>query len=502
MRRFWRKYHKWAGLVFTLFILVFCVSGIILNHRKFFSKCEVSRSLLPGGYSYENWNNGVVKGTLRLDDGRVLAYGNTGVWMTDTCFSTFVPMSGGLAEGIDNKKVSNVVRTSDGTVWCAALFGVYRLEGETWKLAMEDADGERIADICDRGDTLVVLSRSCVYQAVRPFDKFERIELKAPADYNPEVTMFRTIWLLHSGALFGLTGRLIIDLVAVVIIILCVTGLVYTFVPMSIKRRKRAGKNTRALAKTLKYSVKWHNGLGAWLLVLTVLLAFTGACLRKPLTAPLAKLKTQPVPGSTLAADNVWNDKMRGIRWDETLQSWLLSTSGGFYRLKALDGVPEEMKGAPKVSSMGVNAFCRESDSTWVVGSFSGLYRWNPSEGASVDYYTGKSVKKHGKSAKKHGKSAGKVTVSGYSSDLLGKDIVFEYRKGATDKTKEKAGLPQMPEELRNQPMSLWNFALELHVGRPYEPFLGPLSSWFIFISGVLLTLILISGYIVYKKKR
>lgn len=43
----WKKYHKWVGVVFALFMLVFCLSGIVLNHRQLFSHCDVSRSWLP-----------------------------------------------------------------------------------------------------------------------------------------------------------------------------------------------------------------------------------------------------------------------------------------------------------------------------------------------------------------------------------------------------------------------------------------------------------------------
>lgn len=32
----WRKHHKWFGLIMAVFIILFCVSGIILNHRQLF----------------------------------------------------------------------------------------------------------------------------------------------------------------------------------------------------------------------------------------------------------------------------------------------------------------------------------------------------------------------------------------------------------------------------------------------------------------------------------
>ena len=60
----WKKYHRWFGLVLSVFMLVFCVSGIILNHREVFSGCEVSRKWLPASYHVKNFNNGVVKGTV------------------------------------------------------------------------------------------------------------------------------------------------------------------------------------------------------------------------------------------------------------------------------------------------------------------------------------------------------------------------------------------------------------------------------------------------------
>lgn len=86
--------------------------------------------------------------------------------------------------------------------------------------------------------------------------------------------------------------------------------------------------------------------------------------------------------------------------------------------------------------------------------------------------------------------------VSGYSPHLSAADaVIFDYSSGASEI------LPRS-EIIENRPMSLWNFALELHVGRCYTPFLGPLSVMFVFIFGLALTLILISGYIVSRRLR
>ena len=116
MKKFWRKYHKWVGLFFSFFILMFCFSGIIMNHREAFAECEVSRWWLPSDYHYENWNNGIIKGTTAQPDGNIWVYGNAGIWQSDSCISTFMPLNAGIMEGVDNRKISHVITMPDSSV--------------------------------------------------------------------------------------------------------------------------------------------------------------------------------------------------------------------------------------------------------------------------------------------------------------------------------------------------------------------------------------------------
>lgn len=145
MRKFWKKYHKWVGLVFSFFIVAFCVSGIILNHRTVFTSCDISRSWMPHGYHYEHWNNGIVRGTRPIGD-KVLCYGNAGVWQTDSCFSHFVDYNRGIKDGADNRKISNIVELPDGSVWTAGLYDLYRLEGDEWKIWAVGENDDRITE--------------------------------------------------------------------------------------------------------------------------------------------------------------------------------------------------------------------------------------------------------------------------------------------------------------------------------------------------------------------
>ena len=102
-RKTWRKYHKWLGIFTSFFLVMFCLSGIVLNHRRFFADVNVSRSLLPDRYAFKQWNNGLLRGTLRCkdDQGRdaVLIYGAAGIIRTDTTASHFAEYNKGLPAG-------------------------------------------------------------------------------------------------------------------------------------------------------------------------------------------------------------------------------------------------------------------------------------------------------------------------------------------------------------------------------------------------------------------
>ena len=133
----------------------------------------------------------IIKGTLRLPDGKILAYGNAGVWKTDSCFATFADFNRGLAEGIDNRKISNIVRVANNDIWCAGLYSIYLLNHDSWKEYPIAGNDERISDITQRGDTLVILTRSYLYTSVSPYDEFRKTELKTPENYSPKTSLFR-----------------------------------------------------------------------------------------------------------------------------------------------------------------------------------------------------------------------------------------------------------------------------------------------------------------------
>ena len=597
----WKKYHRWFGLVLSVFMLVFCVSGIILNHREVFSGCEVSRKWLPASYHIKNFNNGVVKGTVVKNQktasdsteqslaveknpsvhanssespDSVLVYGCAGVFLTDSRLSTWQDFNAGLPESIDERNVRHVVKAKDGSLWCAALRDVYRYDENShrWKKVELPGNEERIMDVALGKNSIqvVALTRSRIFE-ITPIasnidvsespsslassakggvsekspDIFEkksggfsekvgtflgkyRVEAKiipAPKNYEPKTTLFKLVWHLHSGEFFGLPGKLVVDAIALVLIVLSITGILLFILPYGIRRAKKvkseerrvknslAAKNRmKRLGKQFAWNMKWHNKIGYVTIVLTLWIAITGMCLRPPLMVPLVLSKLPQTVGED---GNVWQDKLRAIRWDAVQGDWLVSTSEGFLRVdEDFAKVPKMLPAdeCPKLSPMGVTVWESDGKGGWIVGSFRGIYRWNPvnhSLNQILDYFTGKP------SVETSMIPISDNLVCGYSEDFLGgKPLVFDFAKGVEDAKGQAVALcNDEPKTSRNEesmsdlicetaPMSLWNVALELHVGRCYSPFLGPLSDLFVFLSGLLITLVLLSGYIISHRRR
>lgn len=539
----WKKYHRWLGLVLSVFMLVFCVSGIILNHREVFSGCEVSRKWLPASYYIKNFNNGVVKGTVVKKSAAhslssencdsVLVYGCAGVFLTDSRLSTWQDFNAGLPKSIDERNVRHVVKAKDGSLWCAALRDVYRYDENShrWKKVELPGNEERIMDVALAKDsmTVVALTRSRVFTIV-PFVQYGeivkigksssetyRVESKiipAPKKYEPKTTLFKLVWHLHSGEFFGLPGKLVVDAIALVLIVLSITGILLFILPYGIRRAKKLAAKARMkrLGKQFAWNMKWHNKIGYVTIVLTLWIAITGMCLRPPLMVPLVLSKLPQAVGED---GNVWQDKLRAIRWDAVQGDWLVSTSEGFLRVdedfsQAPKMLPDDE--CPKLSPMGVTVWESDGKGGWIVGSFRGIYRWNPvnhSLNQILDYFTGKPSEETSMIP------ISDNLVCGYSEDFLGgKPLVFDFAKGVEDAKGQAVALcNDEPKKSRNEesmsdlicetaPMSLWNVALELHVGRCYSPFLGPLSDLFVFLSGLLITLDLLSGYIISHRRR
>lgn len=494
-----KKWHKWGGLILSFFLIMFALSGIFLNHRDLITGIDVPRSILPPSYRYSNWNNGSAKGTLKLSPDSIFLFGGAGVFLTDSSGTNIIRFEEGMKPGMDNRTIGNILKMPDGSIFAATTFDLYQLNRDVnrWEILSEKLDmHERIADLQSIDNSLVVMTRSHFFVSRQPYSQFNKLELKVPAGQKREATLFRTMWVLHSGELFGIPGKIFVDLLGVVIIFLCITGLIYTFSPRAIKRRKKKKKNTKLLYQTMRRSINWHNKSGVYLFVFIFMLVLSGTFLRPPLLIAIIRCKVATIPGTTLHNPNIWFDKLRSIRYDHAQKEWILYSSDGFFNFKNFNDRPRRMEIIPPVSVMGVTVLEQRDSIQWLVGSFSGLYYWNRQTGKSIEAFTMKPA-----AIKRGGPPVITDAISGYSDDFGKETVVFDYNKGAKSIHGNSAFIAMPGLARKESRMSLWNMCLEIHVGRIYAPVLGFFTDFFIFFSGAFAMVVLISGYIVYLRR-
>lgn len=494
--KIFRKLHKWPGVVIAFFAILFATSGIILNHRKTFSSVDVSRNLLPSNYRHESWNLAAIRGYLPLDNNSLLIFGNIGIWETTENLEKFTDFNQGFPKGIDGRKVYSVVQFKN-TLFAGTHFGLYRrniAETDKWQKIDLPVKQERIADLNLKSDTLLVLTRHYLLKSADGV-VFETVQLPEPVGYERKTGLFNTLWELHSGELFGLTGKLIVDLLGVVTIVLSVTGLLHFFFPKIIKRQKRKKKPVKKLASTFRTNLRWHNVVGYIFVAFLIINTLAGIHLRPPLLIPIANKKVGIIPGTHPDSPNPWFDKLRRVEWDETLKRYIFSTSEGFYAVdETLSGNLQSIIPQPPVSVMGLNVFKPVGELKYLTGSFNGLYLWDLETGLISDFFTGAPHQRAGGV----GNPIGANMAAGFVE--AGEDAWwFDYNRGALPLSQKP--FPEMPEEIRKKsPMSLWNVSLEVHTGRIFEHLIGPFYILIVPLAGLCLIMVLLSGFFIWWK--
>lgn len=498
MIKFLRKYHKWLGVILTIFILFFAVSGIILNHRDLFSPIEVSRRYLPEEYRYYNWNNAAVKGTLQTSDNEILIYGNIGIWKTDTAFSGFSDFNRGFPKGIDNRKICKIFKDSNERLLAGTLFGlfVYDEQSNAWQKIEIPVQNKRVTDILEKDDTLYILTRSFILKT-NDLKHFEKIILPAPENYDNKIGLFKTLWFIHSGKIYGETGKLVVDLIGITFIFLSITGLILFINKYVIKKRKKQGKDFKSLSRSNKWNLKWHNKIGWIATVFLIITTLTGMFLRPPLLIPIANKKVSKIPYTKLDSENAWFDKLRRIIYDKKNKRYIIATNERVYysddNFKSYLKVHEQQ---PPISVMGVNVFEQKNDTEILIGSFEGLFLWNIKTGYIEDYIEKKKYQK----PLTRGSPIGKYLITGYTDLYKRTQIYFDYNTGANS-INSMVKFVNMPENIKAQPMSLWNVALEFHTMRIFQSVIGVFYTLIIPLSGLSILFILVSGFIIWYKK-
>jgi hypothetical protein len=496
----YKKLHRWPGLIISFILLYYGITGIFMNHRETFSGIDVSREVLPDVYKYHNWNNAAIKGNLVLNKDSILVFGNIGIWLTDSAFKQYKSFNAGFPKGSDNRKIFDVFQAKNGNLYAATLLGLYAFDvgNSCWKRLKTGTGRERFVGIEGVGDTIYAINRSFLYKGKSNGEHtvFTKVQLAAPEGYVNQITLFQTVWQIHSGEIFGLPGKFFIDLLGLVTVFLSITGMIYFFFPGWLKRRLKRNKPAEKIVRINRWSLKWHNKIGAWTYIPLIILFFTGIFLRPPLLLTIASANVAPVKFSHLDQPNPWYDKLRDLMYDAEKGIFIFSTFDGMYYMDRTNLKPISFQNQPPVSVMGINTLEQYGPDKYLIGSFSGLFLWNPSNPKVLNFIDGTIYQENS-----NGRPIGDYKISGTIKDVNGKLYMADYDKGILPLWHDHV-FPEMPENVRNESkMSLWNLSLEIHTGRFFQDVLGLFYILMVPLSGIAGIIVVLSGYILWKKK-
>jgi hypothetical protein len=252
-RKIFKRLHKWPGLIIAFILIYFAISGILMNHRNIISSIDISIKYLAETYQYKNWNLAAVKGNLTIGHDSILIYGNIGIWLTDSTFNNFKSFNQGFPKGIDNRKTYDLHLTTNGNLYAGTLTGLYAFDknNNIWEELIVDGKSKQFVGIQSKNDSVFIINRSNFYKGKDNGVNTILTLLKMPAseNYKKEATLFETLWQIHSGEIFGLPGKLFVDLLGIITIFISITGIVFFFFPRWIRIRKRANKPCKRIVK-------------------------------------------------------------------------------------------------------------------------------------------------------------------------------------------------------------------------------------------------------------
>lgn len=470
-RRFSRRLHRVTGVALVLYFAAMAVSGVLLNHPSWIAGVDLPRRCLPDAYAFREWNRNALRGSVAGPRGEHYLFGEAGVWRWRPGHAP-QPLRAGFESSVyfRDTRAAVVLDAPSPVLVAGTRRGLYRLPldgADRWQRVPlgSSVDSQEFTDLVRMGGGLLALTRDRLYRSYPASPLVFRDQTPARADAEAlRVPLFRFVFDAHSGQAWGLPGQLTVDLLGLSLLFLTLSGVWFWW-----RKRRRTlvvGRGGR-LART---GLSWHLRFGLYAALPLLFVSVTGLLQRPPflLAVAFASYPRGLHPGPT--DPNPWHDCLRKALYDPERDLLVLATADGFYEGSADLASPfRPVPGGPPVSVMGTTVLRQDRAGTYLVGSMSGLYHWDPRSGDVRDAFTGLPPPPGARGP------VGEQRVMGAVELPDGESLAADYDAGLLDLDGRPAGarLP-MPEELaREGRISLWHALFELHNGRLFGFVLG-----------------------------
>ena len=483
--------HKYVGLSFLLVFLFVAVTGIFLNHPALLSGLSVPASWLGKSYQYANWNRFTFRDALVFESGAMLVGGKMGIWYSSGPGAAFQEMNEGLSDSFYLQDINCLLAVESGQnlrFYAGGRNGLYVRDerGAKWQ-AVPKLAGIPIVDLVQTSGQVMAFSPYGCFTSTVVAEEIlvQAVPLKLDSS-TVRVPGFRLFFELHSGKLFGLPGRLVVDCVALILIFLSLTALYVWYVPWRRKRmRKRTRKTSRWFAKLYGY----HLHVGIWGGLFLFIIGVSGALIRPPLIV-LANMASIPYEAFFFKPPEILRATLSDA---DTL---IVATRDGWFRGNAdLSSPLTEVTPPLPVFGMGTTVLDTLGEGTLLVGSFSGLYVWNLTKNVAFDLQ-GKEAP-----AKAELRPAELMAAAAMVSEGVLTGYV-DYKKGLQTPGNSPILDRPFPLERSVTRTSLYHFLFELHNGRFLRDFVGVWYILFVPLVGLGLMLVVATGTFDWLKRK
>ncbi len=484
-----KKTHKVLGLFIILFLIWSSVSGIILNHKELFASFTIPTSMVPDQYNHDNWNRGSMIDFLFLKDNPKTGFvgGKKGVFKTIDGGKSFKPFMKDYPKSLLFKKTNDLLLIENSQLLFAGnnrgLYFCNINDGEWKKLLLGKNNITKVMKIIYSNNKLIIITDSNVFTTrINNTTNFEFTNLHINRSDNKKINLIDYFRHIHSGNVWGLFGRLLFDILGLLIIFFSISAFYIWYFP---KKKNKTSKGKKSYGFFLKY----HKLLGVFTAFFILIIAITAFFMRPPFVAIIANTKISSSFYPAFESPKPWTEKLHNAVYIEQSNKLIIETTEGFYEghLKK-EAIYKKIDIPLNVFVMGATVF-EKLNNDFLIGSFNGLYKIKEN-GKTINYINKKEPQFVSSII------PGKFMITGYFKTPENEEFITTHRKGVLylNGKSAKDRFPMPIEISKNNSMSLWNYMFELHNGRIFKDIIGKLYILIIPLFSLLLFIVTISG--------
>lgn len=489
MNRFFkisRWLHKYVGLFIVLYAVWMSVSGVLLNHPGLIENFSVPKWMVPKRYMLnDNWNRRALVDAVYSKDNpqKVYIAGSQGVWASDDGAKTFRKMENGFPSAPYLYKTNDIFMLKNERLFAATDGGLYScsIKDEQWKqieLGNESAAVRKILQV--KGKIVVFTSSYAFVSQIENDDfNFQKVQLATTDSEERKFSLFSLIFHIHSGEIWGLPGRLIVDAIGLVLLFAALSGIYMWYMPW--KKKKLSIRPTRGRRKIFIWLHKYHLKIGIISAAFIFFVGLSGLFLLRPLSLTIIGKYVSSKYYPAVLPQNRFEDNIRNALYDEVEDQLIIQADRAFWISPTDFSAPLKKKLAMSAPGHGMSVFEPYGKGGYLMGSFAGIFHLHRNSLKVTKLLQPKS---------------GRTLITGYLKTPKGEEFVTALYKGLMPlKDTELEGRFTMPKEMiENYRWPLWSFLFALHNGRIFSGLFGAWNTMIVFSFGVLFAIIVITG--------